>query len=344
MELKRKRVIVGISGGVDSAVTALLLKSQGYDVIGIALNLCEINFFSQHIQEAATFAQIPLYIIDGQTLFSRYVSTAFEKSYKKGLTPLPCAICNRYVKFEMLFQIMRCFEADFFATGHYSLKISHNNHYEVLRAVDPVKDQSFFLFLLSSKQLKSVLFPLGNLFKSQVTAYAKDLSFPPRKESQNLCFMKNKNLQQKHLIKKWKIINEKGNFLGYQQHAFYTIGQRKGIGIGGRTEPLYVLKVNSELCQITVGPKESLAQKSVSFVRCNWIAMDLINPFSSEHHFDVEVKIRSTTRPQKAKLTLNTTSWSGKILLDKKEYGVAPGQACVIYQGARLLGGGWIID
>ncbi len=350
-----------MSGGVDSSVVAAMLADEGYDVIGVTLQLYDHGAAlakkgaccaGRDIHDARRVAEemgFPHYVLDYENRFKESVIEEFADSYLAGATPVPCIRCNERVKFRDLLETAKDLEADCMATGHYIQRFSGQNGAELHMAADPVRDQSYFLFSTTPGQLDYLRFPLGHLkSKEETRALARKYGLPvaDKPDSQDICFVPNGSYAQ--VIEKLRpgavepgdIVDMNGQVLGRHNGVInYTIGQRRGLGIGGG-DPLYVVKLDTERRRVIVGAKEELSTRLVPIREINWLGDA---PFDAVEQHEIMVKIRSTRPPRAAIVKPIGTSEAVVELLTPEE-GVAPGQACVFYHrdNSRVLGGGWI--
>ena len=355
------RVVVAMSGGVDSSVVAAVLAEQGYDVVGVTLQLYDHGAAlakkgaccaGRDIHDARRVAEtmgFPHYVLDYENTFRQAVIEDFADAYLSGATPVPCIRCNERVKFKDLLATARDLNADCMATGHYiQRKIGAGP--ELHMAVDANRDQSYFLFSTTPDQLDYLRFPLGHLgSKAETRALAAKYGLPvaDKPDSQDICFVPNGNYAA--VIKKLRpgaadpgeIVDLAGKVLGQHRGVIhYTIGQRKGLGIGGLEDPLYVVGLDPAMRRVIVGPKEALATRSFPLREINWLGDEA---FEAREEWHLNVKVRST-RPPRPAIVRPLSATEATVELLSAEDGVSPGQACVFYagEGSRVFGGGWI--
>lgn len=356
------RVVVAMSGGVDSSVVAAQLAEEGYDVVGVTLQLYDHGAAlakkgaccaGRDIHDARRVAEemgFPHYVLDYENTFREAVIDEFADSYLAGATPVPCIRCNERVKFKDLLETAKDLDADCMATGHYIQRKAGDSGAELHTAGDPNRDQSYFLFSTTPEQLDYLRFPLGHLkSKAETRALAAKygLDVADKPDSQDICFVPNGNYAA--VIEKLRpgaaepgqIVDVNGQVLGDHKGVIhYTIGQRRGLGIGGLSDPLYVVKLDVDARQVIVGPKDLLATRTVPLREVNWLGS---GDFLDGGVRDIAVKVRSTRPPTDAILR-PISDTEAEVELMVAEEGVSPGQACVFYdrQSTRVLGGGWI--
>ena len=359
----RTRVVVAMSGGVDSSVTAAMLHAEGYETIGVTLQLYDHGAAvsrpgaccaGQDIRDARRVAEeagFPHYVLDYETRFRESVIDDFADSYLRGETPLPCVRCNQTVKFTDLMAMARDLDADCLATGHYVRRIETESGAELHKAADPAKDQSYFLFATTREQLGYLRFPLGGLSKAETRCVARDLGVPvaEKPDSQDICFVPNGDYAQ--VVEKLRpgacdpgrIVDLDGNALGRHDGIIrFTVGQRRGLGVGGAAEPLYVVRIDAETREVTVGPREALARHSIAIGRLNWLGDSVLEKGARQGRaIRAEARIRNTGAAMPCRVEADG-SGGATLTFVVPQYGVAAGQAAVLYDDTRLLGGGWI--
>ncbi len=356
------RVVVAMSGGVDSSVVAAQLAEEGYDVVGVTLQLydhgaalakkgaCCAGIDIHDARRVAETMGFPHYVLDYENIFRDAVIDEFAESYLGGATPVPCIRCNERVKFKDLLQTAKELDADCMATGHYIQRKTGANGAELHSAADASRDQSYFLFSTTPEQLDFLRFPLGHLPSKDATRalaakYGLDVAHKP--DSQDICFVPNGDYAS--VIEKLRpgaaepgeIVHADGRVLGTHKGVIhYTIGQRRGLGIGGLADPLYVVRLDVDNKRVVVGPKELLATRTIPVREINWLGDA---PMMSRAEWPLAVKVRSTRPPREAILRPLSETTAEVELLTPEE-GVSPGQACVFYdpESTRIFGGGWI--
>ena len=348
-DLSGKRIVVAMSGGVDSSVVAALAARTGAETIGVTLQLYDHGSAvkragsccaGQDIRDARAVADrlgIAHYVFDHESRFRDSVIDHFADEYMRGRTPIPCVRCNMGVKFTDLFRLARELGADCLATGHYVRRVEGARGSELHRALDPARDQSYFLFATTNDQLDYLRFPLGGMPKPEVRAIAQEMGLivANKPDSQDICFVPEGDYAS--VVRKIRpeaesdgaIVDMQGRELGRHRGLIhYTVGQRRGLELGGLVEPLYVIRLEPEAQRVVVGPKRALAVSAARLIEPNWLGQVEGRP--------VLAKVRSLAKPVPARLD---GDW---LRFDSDEYGVAPGQAAVLYDGDRVLGGAWI--
>ena len=344
------RIVVAMSGGVDSSVTAALAARTGAEVVGVTLQLYDHGeavkrtgscCAGQDIYDAKTVAHrlgIAHYVLDYESRFRTGVIDRFADEYAAGRTPIPCALCNQGVKFTDLIAFAKELGADCLATGHYVRRVMNGGRVELHKGADPKRDQSYFLYGTKAEQLEFLRFPLGDLPKAKVRQIALEtgLSVAGKPDSQDICFVPDGDYAS--LVKRLRpetaspgeIVHLDGRVLGeHPGVVHFTVGQRRGIEVGGSPEPLYVVRIEPESQRLVVGPRSALAVERMRIEELSWLG---------EAQSNVTVKVRSLAPAVPARIE------NGWVSFRKPEYGVAPGQAAVFYEGSRVLGGGWIAE
>lgn len=351
------RVVVAMSGGVDSSVTAALLAEAGYEVIGVTLQLYDHRRVTprpgsccagQDIYDARRVADrlgIAHYVLDYEERFRARVIDDFATSYLNGETPIPCVRCNQRIKFEDLLETARSLGADALATGHYVERRDAPGGPQLYRGADPARDQSYFLFATTREQLAFLRFPLAALDKEETRAIARRFGLPiaEKRDSQDICFVPDGGyaevLRRMHpeAGRPGDVVDAEGRVLGRHDGVDrFTVGQRRGLGIS-TPKPMYVTRLEPAEGRVIVGPKEDLLRDRIRLREINWLG-DGQPPV---RNIRVAVKLRSAMPPVAARLDVDSDA-GGEVRLDAPYAGVAPGQACVFYDGGRVLGGGWI--
>lgn len=346
-----RRVVVAMSGGVDSSVVAALAARTGAEVVGVTLQLYDHGeavgragscCAGRDIRDARAVCDrlgIAHYVFDHESSFRAQVVDRFADEYLAGRTPIPCVQCNTGPKFTDLLGLARELGADCLATGHYVRRVLGPHGPELYRGADPARDQSYFLFATTTAQLDYLRFPLGGLRKARVREIAAEIGLPvaSKPDSQDICFVPDRDYAG--LVRKLRpeadtageIVDLAGRALGTHRGLIhFTVGQRRGLEIGGTPEPLYVVRLEPETKRVVVGPRRALAVDAARLTGLNWIGGDHAGPLTA--------KVRSMAKPTPARLV------GDRVVFDEPEYGVAPGQAAVLYAGTQVLGGGWIAE
>ncbi len=357
--MNKKRIVVAMSGGVDSSVTAALLKEQGHEVIGMTMQIWDYSSFTakngdtfgsccslDDVYDARRVAEgldIPFYVVNFEKDFQQQVIDRFCDDYFSGRTPNPCVLCNQVLKFELLLRRARELEADTLATGHYARIEREGERYLLRKGLDPAKDQSYFLFTLTQEQMRRVSFPLGGMTKDEVRGHAARLNLrvAEKAESQDICFVPDGDyvrfLEEERGAGKMdgEIVHVSGQVLGRHQGTYrYTIGQRKGLGLGW-TEPLYVVGIDAGQRRVLVGERSQLAVPELTLHEVNWSIPEPSEP--------LRTACRIRYRHQEVAATVTPLpDGRAQVLFDVPQNGVTPGQAAVFYDEDRVIGGGWI--
>jgi tRNA-specific 2-thiouridylase len=346
------RIVVAMSGGVDSSVVAALAARTGAETIGVTLQLYDHGAAvgrtgsccaGRDIRDARAVCEqlgIAHYVFDHESRFRETVIDRFADDYAAGRTPIPCVRCNMGVKFTDLLGLARELGADCLATGHYVRRVMGANGAELHRAIDPARDQSYFLFATTAEQLDFLRFPLGGMEKARVRQIAGELGLgvAAKPDSQDICFVPDGDYAKvvravrPEAGEPGEIVDRSGRVLGRHRGVIhYTVGQRRGLDIGGSETPLYVTGIDAGARQVIVGPRAALAVAAARLEEVNWLGGD-------DGDADMTVKVRSMAKPVPARFA------DGMVRFAAPEYGVAPGQAAVLYAGDRVMGGGWIAE
>jgi len=344
-----KRVLVAMSGGVDSSVAALLLKEQGYEVVGVHMKLWDYADTTDDCRMVCDAIDAPLYVLDMPVQFKEKVIDNFVSEYKAGRTPNPCVKCNSEVRWPTFLRKAMEIGCDYIATGHYAfVERSANGRFLIRKGIDETRDQSYVLWGLTQEALSKTLMPLGSLRKSEVRQIARkyNLRTADRKESREICFVADDDYRR--FVREWEakrgvqptqgdIVLEDGTVVGkHNGTAFYTIGQRRGLGIAHPT-PLYVQRIDVENNRVIVGENDALFKSELIAEDMNWVSME-----PTDKPFEAHVKIRYLHPPAPATVTCLTDT-SVQVIFKEKQRAITPGQSVVFYDGDIVLGGGIIL-
>ena len=359
MSSEKKRVVVAMSGGVDSSVAAALYKEQGHEVIGMTMQIWDYSRFDapdgetigtccslDDVYDARRVAEsldIPFYVVNFEDYFQEMVIDPFCDDYFNGRTPNPCILCNQVLKFEILLRRARELEADYLATGHYAQIVEHDGLYHLQKGIDQQKDQSYFLFTLNQEQMSMVRFPLGGMTKDEVREHASRLNLrvAEKPESQDICFVPDGDYvrfleeERGSGALDGEIVHVSGEVVGQHKGIYrYTIGQRKGLGISW-PEPLFVVGIDAGKKQVVVGERKHLARTDFSVYAANWSVR------APQSELDVHCRIRYRHREVPARIEPLADN-RVRVTFKTPQDGVTPGQAAVFYHGDEVIGGGWI--
>lgn len=359
--MSKKRIVVAMSGGVDSTTVAALLKEQGHDVIGITMQLldykdaeggcCSID----HVIDARRVAQeldIPHYVVNFIDSFKEYVLKDYVEKYESGKTPIPCVLCNQYVKFDLLLKRALELGADYLATGHYAKITNGGGSFSLNKADDDNKDQTYFLYTLKQKELSKLMFPLGAMKKDEVRDLARSLNLKlaEKPDSTGVCFVPSDNYRD-YLIsqnafteKEGDIVNTEGEILGRHRGVYsFTIGQRRGLGIA-TGKPMYVVGIEPKENRIVVGEEDKIYGKKLLAENISWVKPKDVfesEEISFDEGFEVKAKVRNRHREDDAFVTMKSETVA-EIEFRDPQRSITPGQAVVLYKDRQVLGGGWI--
>lgn len=347
MPKKNQKILLEMSGGLDSSAAVIVLQNQGYDVIGMMMHLHETKTFDNDLQVAKDVAsklQIDFQVIDYREKFKKEVVDYFIETYQQAKTPNPCIVCNRKMKFNAIFDSAKSLNCDYIATGHYAQTKLENNTWNLYRAKDLSKDQSYVLHFLDQEKLSKIIFPLGEYTKDEIRKIASEAGLPcvDKAESMDICFTEGEAYSEyikknsDYTPKPGNVVDIKGNILGQHEGLInYTIGQRKGLGIAGGN-PLYVLSLNKENNEVVLGSKDETFTNEVNVRNFSWI-----NGSAPVPEFNCQAKLRYRQQPRECTAVVNDTTV--KLIYPEGIDSVTPGQFAVLYDGDRVLGGGEII-
>jgi len=354
----KKRIVVAMSGGVDSTTVAAILKQEGHEVIGITMQLLDYKDAEggccslDHVIDARRVAQeldIPHYVVNFIDSFKELVLKDYVVKYESGKTPIPCVLCNQYVKFDLLLKRALELGADYLATGHYAKIINGDGAYSLNKADDENKDQTYFLYTLKQKELGKLMFPLGSLKKDEVRELARSLNIKlaEKPDSTGVCFVPSDNYRD-YLIsqsafteKQGDIVNVEGEVLGKHRGIYsFTIGQRRGLGIA-TGKPMYVVGIEPKENRLIVGEEDKIYSSKLLAENISWVQTNNQIELNSEEPFEVKAKIRNRHREDDAIVTMKSDT-QAEIEFINPQRAITPGQAVVLYQDNKVLGGGWI--
>ena len=354
----KKRIVVAMSGGVDSTTVAAILKQEGHEVIGITMQLLDYKDAEggccslDHVIDARRVAQeldIPHYVVNFIDSFKELVLKDYVAKYESGKTPIPCVLCNQYVKFDLLLKRAMELGADYLATGHYAKITNGDGTYSLNKADDENKDQTYFLYTLKQKELSKLMFPLGSLKKDEVRELARSLNIKlaEKPDSTGVCFVPSDNYRD-YLIsqsafteKQGDIINVEGEVLGKHRGIYsFTIGQRRGLGIA-MGKPMYVVGIEPKENRLIVGEEDKIYSNKLLAENISWVQTKNQIELNSEEPFEVRAKIRNRHREDDAVVTMKSDT-QAEIEFKNPQRAITPGQAVVLYQDKKVLGGGWI--
>jgi tRNA-specific 2-thiouridylase len=354
----KKRIVVAMSGGVDSTTVAAILKQEGHEVIGITMQLLDYKDAEggccslDHVIDARRVAQeldIPHYVVNFIDSFKELVLKDYVAKYESGKTPIPCVLCNQYVKFDLLLKRAMELGADYLATGHYAKITNGDGTYSLNKADDENKDQTYFLYTLKQKELSKLMFPLGSLKKDEVRELARSLNIKlaEKPDSTGVCFVPSDNYRD-YLIsqsafteKEGDIVNVEGEVLGKHRGIYsFTIGQRRGLGIA-TGKPMYVVGIEPKENRVIVGEEDKIYSNKLLAENISWVQTNNQIELNSEEPFEVRAKIRNRHREDDAIVTMKSDT-QAEIEFINPQRAITPGQAVVFYQDKKVLGGGWI--
>lgn len=357
----KKRIVVAMSGGVDSTTVAAILKKEGHEVIGITMQLLDYKDAEggccslDHVIDARRVAQeldIPHYVVNFMDSFKELVLKDYVTKYEAGKTPIPCVLCNQYVKFDLLLKRALELGADFLATGHYAKITNGDGAYSLNKADDENKDQTYFLYTLKQKELSKLMFPLGSLKKDEVRDLARSLNLKlaEKPDSTGVCFVPSDNYrdyllrQSAFTEKEGEIVNTEGEVMGKHDGIYsFTIGQRRGLGIA-TGKPMYVVGIDPKENRVVIGAEDKIYSNKLLAENISWVNAQNLSQNSAisfDSSFEVKAKIRNRHREDDAIVTMQSDT-DAEIEFKSPQRAITPGQAVVFYKDKKVLGGGWI--